>query len=150
MSLTDHVRSNQMHEIQRITTPKGFVQIANDMLVSKDDPRIRMMHFRWDDIRRTIPVRVYQVVSDTQRRHCFIDMFSVGLRRAADMAPTDRAAFWQQLLRYDQSKWNASATGEPAVFAEMFVRFHRDYSADRSDDWNIAYYKVVSFDVLSL
>lgn len=148
MTLTQHVRSHQLHAIQRITTPKGYEQIVSDLLVSKDDPRLQMMHFRLADIRRTIPVRVYLLEGRAERRHCFIDMFAVGLRRASDMSAEDRAEFWQHLQKFDPTVWSSKA--EPAVFAEMFVRFHREYSERATNEWNIAYYKVASFDVLSL
>lgn len=142
------MRTNQLHGIQSITTPKGYEQIVADMLVSRDDPRVHMMHFRLADIRRAIPVRVHLLQGRADRRHCFVDMFAVGLRRASDMSPAERSDFWRHWQRYDRTV--SDATMEPAVFAEMFVRFHREYSESSPDEWNIAYYKVASFDVLAL
>lgn len=171
--LNNHLRSNQLSEIQRITTPKCFSQISKDLQISRNDPRVQMMQFRTHDIRRTIPVRVHFLQSNSNNRHVFIDMFLVGLRRADDMNDAERATFWRHLQSYDQTldqpKWgaererfmrNSSAGassgsdggGDPVVFAEMYVRFHKVYATnlESQTQWNIAYYKVASFDVLAL
>lgn len=57
--MTEHLRDHRLNEIQQITTPKGFVQISKDLHVSQNDPRVQLLRFRTEDIRRQIPVRVH-------------------------------------------------------------------------------------------
>lgn len=53
------MRSNELIDIQRITTPNGFAQISKDILMSRNDPRLKMLVLRNQDIRRTIPIQIY-------------------------------------------------------------------------------------------
>lgn len=57
--MTQMVRANEMVNIQRFTTPNGYSQITNDILMSRNDPRLKMLVLRNEDIRRTIPIQIY-------------------------------------------------------------------------------------------
>lgn len=173
--MTEHLRENKLNEIQRLTTPKGFVQISKDLHVSQNDPRVQLLRFRTQDIRRHIPVRihfmesrrkqqnlmiiicfVYQCIYTTvKRRHCFIDMFFVGLRRIDDLAEAGevRQLVQQYRRQLEMTGHDVSEefdVNEAAVFAEIYVRFHKEYSEMSSQQWNIAFYKVASFDLLHI
>lgn len=60
------VRGGDLLNIERLTTPNGFRQITRDIVVSKNDPRLKMLMLRAEDIRRTIPVKVYFIQSDSE------------------------------------------------------------------------------------
>lgn len=60
------VRGGDLLNIEKLTTPNGFRQITHDIVVSKNDPRLKMLMLRTQDIRRTIPVRVYFIQSDSE------------------------------------------------------------------------------------
>lgn len=84
-------------------------------------------------------------------------MFFVGLRRTDDLSNTEAPIFRKNLRIYEKSETNgiereAAAPNQlpKVLFAEIYVRFHKEYSASATDQWNIAYYKVATFDVLQL
>lgn len=90
-----------------------------------------------------------------KRRHCFIDMFFVGLRRINDVADAGEIRqLVQQYRRQLELAGNDVSedfdANNAAVFAELFVRFHKEYSERSTHEWNIAFYKVASFDLLRL
>lgn len=60
------VRDEQIKGIQELTTPNGYKQIAHDINVSRNDPRLKMLLLRRQDIRRSIPVKVYFMISDSK------------------------------------------------------------------------------------
>lgn len=62
--MSQMVRGGDFLNIERLTTPTGFRQITHDIVVSKNDPRLKMLMLRTQDIRRTIPVKVYFIQSD--------------------------------------------------------------------------------------
>lgn len=82
-------------------------------------------------------------------------MFFVGLRRIDDLAePGEVRQLVQQYRRQLELAGNdISEDFDPnkaAVFAELFVRFHKEYSEMSNEEWNIAFYKVASFNLLHL
>lgn len=82
-------------------------------------------------------------------------MFFVGLRRIDDLAEAGevRQLVQQYRRQLELAGKNVSEEFDPnkaAVFAELFVRFHKEYSEMSSQEWNIAFYKVASFDLLRL
>lgn len=89
------------------------------------------------------------------KRHCFVDMFFVGLRPVDDLTSEERKAFQDNLKKYEANAKSlaeklANFNDKTLVFAEIFARFHREYSDTSNNEWNVAFYKVATFDVLKL
>lgn len=79
-------------------------------------------------------------------------MFVVGLRRVDGMQDADKEAFMHNLRLHQLRQETLSQTGgnddTKLLFAEMYVRFHKEYIPSQTNDWNIAYFKVATFDVI--
>lgn len=67
--MSQFIRGNDLLNIERVTTPNGFRQITKDIFFSKNDPRLQMLLLRTQDIRRTIPVRVFFIESESEFLH---------------------------------------------------------------------------------
>lgn len=56
--LTDTIRKQNSSRISRFTTPVGYQQITQDMMLSRDDTRLKLVRFETEHLRRAIPMRV--------------------------------------------------------------------------------------------
>ena len=187
--LTDTIRHQDAHRIRKFTTPIGFQQITRDMLLSRSDTRLKLVRFNTEHLRRAIPMKVttkrnygkkknmlimletFSVISNpliTGRKYCFIDMLFVGLRNTKDFDSPDEAVEINEILRkLDadlKTPFEVMSVPHRIVFAEIFIRFRRDYtqvnaqnnmSAARTNqmendkDWSVSFYKILTFDVLN-
>lgn len=90
-------------------------------------------------------------------------MFFVALRRIENLTPDERPDFLKNLHLFEtqerqlQDRYNRRERPEQYIrspskllFAEIYVRFHKEYSSESTNEWDIAYYKVASFDVLHM
>ena len=98
------------------------------------------------------------------KRHCFVDMFFVGIRYFDNLTLKEQKEVMQNLLKYEElyeKKQNQEdGGGDPTyfnkiirkmIFAEIFARFHRDYSRiDTHNEWNVSFYKVATFDIIKI
>lgn len=93
------------------------------------------------------------------RRHCLIDMFMVGVRRLNGLSVPDRLEFIENLRSYNlrnndgrmqQQEGLNESFSEKILFTEMYIRFHKEYIPSRDNDWNISYFKVATFKILSM
>lgn len=79
-------------------------------------------------------------------------MFMVGLRRVDGMLNAEKEIFMQNLRLHQVRQETLLETGgddnTKLLFAEMYVRFHKEYIPAHTNDWNIAYFKVATFDVI--
>lgn len=79
-------------------------------------------------------------------------MFMVGLRRVDGMQDAEKEIFMHNLRLHQLKQQTLSQTDGDDItkllFAEMYVRFHKEYIPSQSNDWNIAYFKVATFDVI--
>lgn len=81
-------------------------------------------------------------------------MFMVGVRRLNGLSDADRLQFNEYLKEY-YGRDNAAAEHDETIlkkilFTEMYVRFHKEYLTANENDWNISYYKVATFNILSI
>lgn len=79
-------------------------------------------------------------------------MFMVGLRRLDGMPDAEKSIFMHNLRLHLSRQETFSQMGgnvnNKLLFAEMYVRFHKEYIPSQTNDWNIAYFKVATFDVI--
>lgn len=91
---------------------------------------------------------------------CYIDAFVVFTRFVAELKSDPQYKLDDQisesLHRYkklftkkDNNKTKESSKRE-IIFTEMIVRFQREFNVKRSSDWNVAKFKVVTFEILSV
>lgn len=130
--MTNIIRQQSAEKIGEFTTPVGFQQITRDMLLSRDDSRLQLVRFDREHLRRAIPMRV-ATRQNYGRKYAFIDMLFVGLRNTKDFdSPSELVEINDILRRMDNElKTPTGVTSVPhrIVFAEIFIRFRRDYTA---------------------
>ncbi|EDW60251.1 uncharacterized protein [Drosophila virilis] len=140
--------------IKRCSTPMGYKQISYDLLREKKHQSGNLPHelmrFEKRHIRRAIPLRV-QRLEHYDHKFAFIDMIFLACRRTNDFTSKVEV---EQMNRLVEQHADASKlfVRHPIVFAEVFVRFRRDYSIPptvRAGHWLISTYKVVNLDLLN-
>lgn len=156
---TDFVRRRRNRNVERCSTPMGYKQIKHDLLDEPPDWRLSMMRFERSHFRRAIPLKV-QLLRHYDHRFAFLDVVYVALRRSNDFrSPTELREMAELVDRYvDPAQLQVS---HPLIFAEVFMRFRRDYSVAPTKmgnvaennrcmgHWLISTYKVVRFDILN-
>lgn len=130
--MTDIIRQQSAEKIGEFTTPVGFQQITRDMLLSRNDSRLQLVRFNREHLRRAIPMRV-ATRQNFGRKYAFIDMLFVGLRNTKDFdSPSELSEINDILRRMDNELKTPSGVHHVPhriVFAEIFIRFRRDYTA---------------------
>lgn len=131
--MTDIIRQQSAEKISEFTTPVGFQQITRDMLLSRNDSRLQLVRFENEHLRRAIPMKV-ATRQNYGRKYAFIDMLFVGLRNTKDFdSPSELVEINEILRRMDSElKTPSDVVSVPhrIVFAEIFIRFRRDYTAE--------------------
>lgn len=105
------------------------------------------------------------IYNEAGHRFCFIDMLFVGMRNTKDFDTTEEAVEIRDLLnKLDtdlRTPLEESMAPHRIVFAEIFIRFRRNYTKqpeeftlllennDDERDWSVAFYKILTFDVLN-
>ncbi|KAH8253716.1 hypothetical protein KR032_006592 [Drosophila birchii] len=156
---TDFVRRRRNRNVERCSTPMGFKQIKHDLLDDPADWRLDLMRFERNHIKRAIPMKV-QLLRHYNHRFAFLDVIYVALRRSNDFrSSTDQRAMAELVNLYvDPTQLQVP---HPLIFAEIFMRYRRDYSVSATKmgnvqdnnrcmgQWLISTYKVVRFDILN-
>ncbi|XP_032571280.1 uncharacterized protein LOC6615682 isoform X1 [Drosophila sechellia] len=156
---TDFVRRRRNRNVERCSTPMGFKQIKHDLLDDPPDWRLKLMRFEKEHFRRAIPLKV-QLLRHYDHRFAFLDVVFVALRRSNDFRSTAELSEMTELLKefIDPAQLRVP---HPLIFAEVFMRFRRDYSVQPSTmgnvrdnsrcmgQWLVSTYKVVRFDILN-
>lgn len=95
-------------------------------------------------------------------------MLFVGLRNTKDFDSAEDVVEIKRVLNQLDAESNASTevlnVPHRIIFAEIFIRFRKDYSAEehqnenqnnvnrairRHGDWSVSFYKILTFDVLN-
>ncbi|KAH8309514.1 hypothetical protein KR059_011207, partial [Drosophila kikkawai] len=131
--LTDIIRLQQADRISDFTTPVGFQQITRDMLLSRNDTRLQLVRFQREHLRRAIPMKV-ATRQNFGRKYAFIDMLFVGLRNTKDFDTATEVVEVNDIIRRMDNELRTPphvvAVPHRIVFAEIFIRFRRDYTAE--------------------
>lgn len=81
-------------------------------------------------------------------------MFFVCMRSTNDMSANEKLQFAYNFRLLKQLNVNPNNFDENSkiLLAELLVRFHKEYDrdVDAVDEWNVAYYKVAGFKVLTI
>ncbi|KAI8037441.1 uncharacterized protein LOC128255351 [Drosophila gunungcola] len=131
--MTDIIRQQSADKISEYTTPVGFQQITRDMLLSRNDTRLQLVRFEREHLRRAIPMKV-ATRQNFGRKYAFIDMLFVGLRNTKDFDTASEVVEVSEIIRRMDNELKTPpevvAVPHRIVFAEIFIRFRRDYTAD--------------------
>lgn len=131
--MTDIIRQQSAEKISEFTTPVGFQQITRDMLLSRNDTRLQLVRFQREHLRRAIPMKV-ATRQNFGRKYAFIDMLFVGLRNTKDFDTATEVVEVSEIIRRMDNELKTPpdvvAVPHRIVFAEIFIRFRRDYTAE--------------------
>uniref|UniRef100_A0A1B0BRR6 Uncharacterized protein n=1 Tax=Glossina palpalis gambiensis TaxID=67801 RepID=A0A1B0BRR6_9MUSC len=145
--LTDIIRNQNTTQVGRFTTPIGFQQITRDMVLSRNDTRLKLVRFDPEHLRRAIPMKV-ATRHNYGRKFCFIDMLFVGLRNTKDFDNPEEVVEVNEVLRIIDTEFRTPtevlAVPHRILFAEIFIRFRRDYTQNsrgpfdngQDNDWS--------------
>lgn len=152
--LTNSIRNQKADEILPITTKEGYKQITHDMYSSKDDPRLNLLVFRPNDIKRAFPTQLLFLKTESlkPKKYCVIDMFTAGLRDLEDADDLERNQLMKSYMKFALLKKNEKLLDpnlQKFIYAQIMIRFQRNYS-DFNGAWDIAFYKVDTFEILTL
>ncbi|XP_017077642.2 uncharacterized protein LOC108112323 [Drosophila eugracilis] len=138
--MTDIIRQQSADKISEYTTPVGFQQITRDMLLSRNDTRLQLVRFEREHLRRAIPMKV-ATRQNFGRKYAFIDMLFVGLRNTKDFDTASEVVEVNEIIRRMDNELKTPpevvAVPHRIVFAEIFIRFRRDYTADTQRGVNL-------------
>ncbi|KMY95982.1 uncharacterized protein LOC6735834 [Drosophila simulans] len=141
--MTDIIRQQSADKISEYTTPVGFQQITRDMLLSRNDTRLQLVRFEREHLRRAIPMKV-ATRQNFGRKYAFIDMLFVGLRNTKDFDTATEVVEVSEIIRRMDNELKTPpevvAVPHRIVFAEIFIRFRRDYTADARKGVNLNSY----------
>ncbi|XP_022222999.2 uncharacterized protein LOC111074506 [Drosophila obscura] len=156
--ITDFVRRHRSRNVERCSTPMGYKQISHDLIDGARDWRLNMMRFERQHIYRSIPLKV-QLLRHYGHKFAFIDVVYVALRRTNDFSSSKDLDEVQLLMRQHSNK-SQLTVDHPLIFAEIFVRYRRDYSTTPTPmgnvrensrcmgQWLVSTYKILQFDLL--
>ncbi|SPP73555.1 uncharacterized protein LOC117581703 [Drosophila guanche] len=156
--ITDFIRRQRSRNVERCSTPMGYKQICYDLIDGAHDWRLHMMRFERHHIYRTIPLRV-QLLRHYGHKFAFIDVVYVALRRSNDFTSPQDLDEVQHLMGMHGNS-SPLTVEHPLIFAEIFVRYRRDYSTRPTPmgnvrensrcmgQWLVSTYKILQFDLL--
>lgn len=147
--LTKYIIAGKTREIMLCTTPMGFKQVMFDISSSQTDAH-KMLSFEKRHILRAIPLQIKRL-PHYEHTFAFIDVMFVANRRADDFESMRDAHRLRKLINKHAEAWKLY-TQNPFVYAEMFVRFRRDYSLPttvRSGQWLVSAFKLLRLNVLN-
>lgn len=148
--MTDMIRKGEILTMQRYTTQKGYDQIFKDTILSINDPRLSLLQFGENDVKKMYPIRV-NFVERNHDPHIFIDMFFAMIRSVKSMEEVEKALVDLQTIEEGlktERKLNIPENDRAnrLILAEIFTRFHRDYS--KEPDWDIEFFKIAKLKII--
>ncbi|EDW31751.1 GL11282 [Drosophila persimilis] len=156
--ITDFIRRKRARNVERCSTPMGYKQISHDLIDGTHDWRLQMMRFERRHIHRVIPLKV-QLLQHYGHKFAFIDVVYVALRRSNDFSSSKDLEEVYSLMRQNANN-SSLVAAHPLIFAEIFVRFRRDYSVKPTrmgnvrensrcmGQWLVSTYKILQFDLI--
>lgn len=125
------------------------------MYSSKDDPRLSLLVFRPNDIKRVFPTQLLFLKTESlyPEKYCVIDMFTAGLRDLEDSDGFEKDEMLKNYVRFallkNKNEKLLDRNLQKFIYAQIMIRFQRNYS-DLNGTWDIAFYKVDTFEILTL
>ncbi|XP_047986158.1 uncharacterized protein LOC125226274 [Leguminivora glycinivorella] len=124
ISRVTHVISDgQYNELNGLLTKPARSSLMRELERNWNDRQRSLLALRPSDIQISAPRKVY-FIRIADKKYCDVDMAFLALK-------------WVPINHFDA-----------LIFAEVFARFHREYTPHCIPEWTIAYFKVTRFQVL--
>ncbi|KAH8418396.1 hypothetical protein KR222_008468, partial [Zaprionus bogoriensis] len=147
--LTKFIAGGQRQCIQSCTTPMGYKQVMHDLGECQANQH-KLLQFEKRHICRAIPLQV-KYLPHYDHNFAFVDVIFLASRSSDDFGSKKQVREIRKLIRLHADCYKLQ-TPNPIVYAELFVRFRRDYSLPatvRAGHWLVSTFKVLKLDVLN-
>ncbi|XP_047527308.1 m-AAA protease-interacting protein 1, mitochondrial-like [Vanessa atalanta] len=121
--VTQVISQGQYGDLNGLLTKAARSSLVRELDRNWSEKQRSLIALKRDDIQISSPRKVY-FIKIGDKRFCDIDMAFLAL------------------------KWAPINSIEALLFAEIFARFHREYTPHSIPEWTIAYFKVTRFEIL--
>lgn len=121
--LTQLISAGHYRELNGLLTKAARLSLMRELDRNWGDRQRSLLSLERDDIQITSPRKVY-FIRMAEKKYCDVDMAFLAL------------------------KWAPVNGIDALLFAEIFARFHREYTPHSIPEWTIAFFKVTRFEVL--
>ncbi|XP_017836372.1 uncharacterized protein LOC108595617 [Drosophila busckii] len=157
--MTRAINESHIGFMRRGTTRVGYTQIKRDL---REDNIINgwpmdLLRFERRHIRRAIPLKL-QMLTHYNHKFAFVDVIYQACRRTNDFKTTREIRNQLNTVEHYADP-HRFLVPHPIIFAEIFVRFRRDYAVEPTEQssgcsscsghWLVSTYKVLEMDVLN-
>ncbi|XP_049866239.1 m-AAA protease-interacting protein 1, mitochondrial-like [Pectinophora gossypiella] len=121
--VTQVISGGEFSELNGLLTKAARLSLLRELDRNWGERQRSLLALQRDDIQISSPRKVYFIrIGD--KKFCDVDMAFLAL------------------------KWAPINSIDSLIFAEIFARFHREYTPHCIPEWTIAYFKVTRFEVL--
>ncbi|XP_041976452.1 m-AAA protease-interacting protein 1, mitochondrial-like [Aricia agestis] len=121
--VTQVISEGQMTELNGLLTRAARFSLLRELDRNWPEKQRPLLALKGDDIQISTPRKVY-FIRIADKKYCDVDMAFLAL------------------------KWAPINSVEALIFAEIFARFHREYTPASIPEWTIAFFKIARFQVL--
>ncbi|KAJ0179946.1 hypothetical protein K1T71_004537 [Dendrolimus kikuchii] len=121
--VTHLISSGQLSELNGLLTKAARLSLIKELDRNWSEKQRNLLALKHEDIQISSPRKVY-FIKIAEKKFCDVDMAFLAL------------------------KWAPINSIDALIFAEVFARFHREYTPHCIPEWTIAYFKVTRFEVL--
>ncbi|XP_045446560.1 m-AAA protease-interacting protein 1, mitochondrial-like [Melitaea cinxia] len=121
--VTQLISGGNFNELNGLLTKAARVSLVRELDRNWTEKQRSLIALKRDDIQISSPRKVY-FIKIGDKKFCDVDMAFLAL------------------------KWATINSIEMLLFAEIFARFHREYTPHSIPEWTIAFFKVTRFEVL--
>ncbi|XP_063532190.1 uncharacterized protein LOC134742911 [Cydia strobilella] len=121
--VTNVISDGEYNELNGLLTKPARSSLMRELERNWNDRQRSLLALRPSDIQISAPRKVY-FIRIADKKYCDVDMAFLALK-------------WVPINHIDA-----------LIFAEVFARFHREYTPHCIPEWTIAYFKVTRFQVL--
>lgn len=73
--MTQIIRREDFEALAKITTKNGFREIFKNMILSREDPRLKLLHFKTGDVMKITPTNVRMIEKEGEQLNTLIIIF---------------------------------------------------------------------------
>ncbi|XP_072940840.1 m-AAA protease-interacting protein 1, mitochondrial-like [Epargyreus clarus] len=121
--VTKVISDGQYSELNGLLTKAARLSLMRELDRNWSERQRTLLALNRDDIQISSPRKVY-FIRIADKKFCDVDMAFLAL------------------------KWASINNIDALIFAEIFARFHREYTPHCIPEWTIAYFKITRFEVL--
>ncbi|KAJ2946936.1 hypothetical protein O0L34_g16280 [Tuta absoluta] len=121
--VTQVISDGEFSELNGLLTKAARLSLMRELDRNWGEKQRSLLALKRDDIQISSPRKVH-FIRIADKKFCDVDMAFLAL------------------------KWEPINSIDALIFAEIFARFHREYTPHSIPEWTIAYFKVTRFEVL--